>query len=321
MTRVLVFLALSLTGGAFASNAFSQTYPDRPVRFVAPLPVSGPLDVMARLYAQKLSQRWGKPVIVDNRIGATGTIGTDSVVKAAPDGYTLLFTVDLPIVMAPALFKPPYDAKRDLLPIVGVADGMNLVMVHPSIGVKTLAEFVAAAKTKPSQLTFSSAGNGSPGHLCGEMLKSAAGIDITHVPYKGAAFATMAVLSGEVSMFCGPIPQALPHLTTGKLRALATTGPRPSPLTPDLKPLSDTYPGVVSSNWYALFAPVGTPRNLLTFVRDEVRKVWEEPEVRVRLSGLGLDPLWMEPGDVTAAIERDLAKWSKVVREAKVKLD
>jgi tripartite-type tricarboxylate transporter receptor subunit TctC len=207
---------------------------------------------MASLYAQKIGERWGKNAIAENRPGATGTIGADAVAKAAPDGYTLLFTVDLPIVMAPALMKPPYDPKADLVPIAAVGETMNMLVVHPSAGVSTLAELVAAAKAKPGALTFSSAGNASPGHLCVEMLKSAAGLDLTHVPYKGAAPAMQAALAGEVSMFCGPITQGLPHVKSGKLHALGVTGAKPSPLVPGSRRCG--LSGLVLSNWYAVFA-------------------------------------------------------------------
>jgi tripartite-type tricarboxylate transporter receptor subunit TctC len=238
---------------ALAAPAVAQdAYPSKPVRFIVPFPATGPLDVMARLYAQKLGERWGKNVIAENRPGATGTIGADAVAKAAPDGYTLLFTVDLPIVMAPALMKPPYDPKTDLVPVAAVGETMNMLVVHPSAGVSTLAELVAAAKAKPGALTFSSAGNASPGHLCVEMLKSAAGVDFTHVPYKGAAPAMQAALAGEVSMFCGPITQGLPHVKSGKLRALGVTGAKASPLLPELNrlrrptPVSSCPPGMRS---------------------------------------------------------------------------
>lgn len=314
------WLALALAILAWPAAA-QDAYPSKPVRFVVPFPAAGPLDVMARLYAQKLGDRWGRPVIVENRAGATGAIGAEAVAKAAPDGYTLLFTVDLPIVMAPALVKTPYDPKTDLVPVAAVGETMNMLVVHPSVGVSTVPELVAAAKAKPGALTFSSAGNASPGHVCGEMLKSAAGIDLTHVPYKGAAPAMQAALAGEVSMFCGPVTQGLPHVRSGKLRALGVTGERPSPLLPDLKPLSATFPGLVVSNWYAVFAPPKTPAAVLSTLRAELRRTYDDPEVRQRLDSLGMDPLWMEPAQVSAAIERDLARWGEVIRRANIKPD
>jgi len=317
MRRWLALLLFSLALPAAAQDA----YPSKPVRFVVPFPAAGPLDVMARLYAQKLGERWGRPVIVENRAGATGAIGAEAVAKAVPDGYTLLFTVDLPIVMAPALVRTPYDPRTDLAPVAALAETMNMLVVHPSVGVSTLPELVAAAKAKPAALTFSSAGNASPGHVCGEMLKSAARIDLTHVPYKGAAPAMQAALAGEVSMFCGPLTQGLPHVKSGKLRALGVTGEQPSPLVPDLKPLAATFPGLVVSNWYAVFAPPKTPAAVLSALRADLKQTYDDPEVRQRLESLGLDPLWLEPAQVSAAIDRDLAKWRGVIKRANIKPD
>ena len=321
MRTTLAAIASAVIALAAPAAVAQDVYPSKPVRFIVPFPASGPLDVMARLYAQKLGERWGKSVIVENRPGATGTIGADAVAKAAPDGYTLLFTVDLPIVMAPALMKPPYDPKADLAPIAAVGETMNMLVVHPSTGVSTLRELVAAAKAKPGALTFSSAGNASPGHLCVEMLKSAAGVDMTHVPYKGAAPAMQAAMAGEVSMFCGPIAQGLPHVKSGKLRALGVTGAAASPLLPELKPLAAIYPGVVGSTWYAVFAPPRTPAAVTAFLRAELKKTHDDPEVRTRLESMGFDSLWMDPAQLSAAIDRDLTKWSGVVKAANIKAE
>jgi len=316
LPRLLIWTLLA----ALAWPAAAQdAYPSKPVRFVLPFPAGGPADVLARAYAQKLAEHWGKAVIVENRVGATGTIGVDAVVKSPPDGYTLLFTVDLPIVMAPALFKPPYDPKRDLVPVAAVSEGANMLVVHPSTGIQSLAELVAAAKARPGALTFASAGNASPGHVCGELLKMGAGIDLTHVPYKGAAPAMNAALAGEVSMFCGPIPAALPHVKAGKLRALGVTGTRPSPLAPEVAPLSATYPGVVLSNWYAVFAPPHTPDAVVQFLQAELEKVYADPAVRERLSSIGLDPVWMSAPQLARAIDTDGERWARVIKGANIK--
>jgi tripartite-type tricarboxylate transporter receptor subunit TctC len=302
-------------------SAAQDAYPSKPVRFIVPFPAGGPADVLVRLYAQKLGERWGKPVIVENRVGATGTIGVDAVAKSPPDGYTLAFTVDLPIVMAPALFKPPYDPRRDLVPVAAVADGMNMLVAHPSANVRSLAELVAAAKAKPGALTFASAGNASPGHVCGELLKLGAGIDLTHVPYKGAAPAMNAALAGEVSVFCGPIPVGLPHVKAGKLYALGVTGTTPSPLAPGIAPLSATYPAVVLSNWYAVFAPARTPAAIVQFLQGELEKVYADPSVRERLSSIGVDPVWMSGPELAKAVETDGARWARVVKDANIRAE
>jgi len=316
LPRFLVWMLLA----ALAWPAAAQdTYPSKPVRFVVPFPAGGPLDVLVRLYAQKLTERWGKPVIAENRAGATGTIGVDAVVKSPPDGYTLAFTVDLPIVMAPALLTLPYDPKHDLVPVAGVSEGMNMLVAHPSTGIQSLADLVAAAKARPGALTFASAGNASPGHVCGELLKMAAGIDLTHVPYKGAAPSMNAALAGEVSMFCGPIPVGLPHVKAGRLRALGVTGTKPSPLVPELAPLSATYPGVVLSNWYAVFAPPRTPAAVVEFLQVELEKVYADAGVRERLSSIGLDPVWMAAPQLAQAIEVDTERWARVIKGANIR--
>jgi tripartite-type tricarboxylate transporter receptor subunit TctC len=193
------------TLSAVSRIARAQAYPSRTIHFVNPFPAGGPSDLVIRLYAQKLSQDWSQPAVVENRAGATGTIGTDAVVKAPPDGYTLLFTVDLPITMARALVKLHYDPQRDLIPIAAVATTENVLIANAATGISSLAELIAAAKTRPGALTFASAGNASPAHLCGEMIKRQAGIDMVHVPYTGASPAMNAVLGGEVTVLCGPI--------------------------------------------------------------------------------------------------------------------
>jgi len=298
-----------------------EPYPAKPVRFIVPFPAAGPLDVVARVYAQKLGEQWGRPAIVDNRPGATGTIGADAVAKAAPDGYTLLFTVDLPIVMAPTLLKLPYDAKTDLVPVAAVGETVNMLVVHPSAAVGTIGELVTAAKTKPGTLTFASAGNASPGHLCVEMVKSRAGIDLTHVPYKGAAPAMNAALAGEVAMFCGPMIAGLPHVRAGKLKALGVTGTQAHALAPEIPPLAATFPGLAFANWYAVFAPRGTPPAVTGFLREALRRTYEDPAVNQRLAAAGVDPIWMDATQISAAIDRDLAKWDGVVKAARIKAE
>ena len=320
--RLLKLFAGLFTALLLVSQAPAQErYPAKPVRFIVATPATGPADILARIYAQKLGERWGQAVVVENRVGATGTIGADAVAKAAPDGYTLLFTVDLPIVMAPALIKTPYDPRNGFTPIALLAESASMLVVHPSVGATTLSELVAIAKKKPGALTFSSAGPASPGHLCAEMLRASAGIDIVHVPYKGAAPAMTAVLAGEVSMFCGPIPQGLPHVKSGKLHAVGVTSTAISPLVPELPTLAATYPGLVSTNTYMLYAPPGTPAVITSQLRNDVRRIWEYKETRDRLGVLGLDMLWLEGTDLSRRIDADLAKWAVVVKTGNIKAE
>jgi tripartite-type tricarboxylate transporter receptor subunit TctC len=312
---------LQLAAGAAALPvatriARAQAYPSRPVRIIVPFPAAGPADVVGRLYGQKLSQRWNQPVVVENRVGATGTIGTEAVVRAPPDGYTLLITADLPITRAPALLKLRYDPQRDLAPVAALAKNENLLVVHPSTGIRSLADLVAAAKAKPGALTFASGGKASPAHICGELLKRQAGIDMTHVPYSGAAPAMNAILAGDVTMYCAPIPLGMVHFKAGKVYALGVTGTAPSPLLPDLAPLSAIYPELVISAWLGLFAPVATPPAITQFLHDELKKAYADPELQQKLAILALDPAWLSGAELSRRIETDTAKWMDLFKVA-----
>jgi tripartite-type tricarboxylate transporter receptor subunit TctC len=288
--------------------ASAQDYPTRQIRFIMPFPAGGPADITLRVYGQMLTEDWKQPAVVENHPGATGTIGTEMVVKAAPDGYTLLFTVDLPIVMAPSVLKVPYDPQRDLIPVAAVVESENVLAVNASLGIHTLAELVAAAKAKPGTLTFSSAGNGSPAHLCGEMIKKQTGIDMTHVPFTGAAPAMNAVLTGSVTMFCGPIEQALPQIKAGTVVPLGVAGAEPSPLLPDVPPLSKSYPGLVTSNWFGLLAPAGTPESVIGALQMEFWKISNEPEIRSKLTAIGLRPEWIVGEALSKRIAADIVR-------------
>lgn len=315
--RWVLVWAMSL----FCANSFAQNFPTKPVRLVMPFPAAGPTDLMARIYAQKLSERWGQSVLVDNRVGATGTIGADTVAKASPDGYTLLLTVDLPIVMAPALIKTPYDPRAGFTPIAIFAETMNMLVVHPSVSVANLSELIAVAKKRPGQLTYSSAGQASPAHICGEMLRLSAGIDIVHVPYKGAAPAMNAVLAGEVSMFCGPITQGLAHVKGGKLKAMGVTGGSISALIPELPTLSTTVPGLVVSSTYMLYAPPGTPPQITQLIKNDLRKTSDDKDLRERLGAMGIEMIWLEGPELTRRVDADLAKWSNLIKTAGIRAD
>jgi tripartite-type tricarboxylate transporter receptor subunit TctC len=317
------FLHLTLAAAvlpAVSLIAWAQAYPARPIHLIVPFP-AGPNDALARLYGQKLSEDLKQPAVVDARPGATGTIGAEAVARAAPDGYTLLFTVDLPITMAPALVKLHYDAQHDLMPIAAVAKTDNVLVVHPAAGIHSMAELVAAAKARPGALTFSSAGHASPAHLCGEMIKRQTGIDMVHVPYTGAAAAMNAVLAGNVTMFCGPIGVALPHIKAGTVYALGVTGLKPSPLLPGVDPLAASYPGLVISAWYGLFAPANTPGSVTGTLHDEFKKIFADQELQTKLSALGLDPEWMSGADLSQRIASDTVKWRDFIAVANIKAE
>ena len=297
-----------------------EAYPSRPVKFVVPFTAGGPLDVMARLVGQKLAEQWGKPVVIENQVGGSGSIGANAVARAAPDGYTLLFTVDIPLTMYPAVAKQvPYNPRTDFRPIASVGRSDNGLFVNPALGVSTTKELVELAKKQPGKLSFSSAGIAAPAHFAGELFKTIAGIDMTHVPYKGAAPAMSAAMSGEVSMMFGPIAQGVPHVRAGKLKALGVTGPLPSPLLPGVKPLVEQgFPGLLVFNWYAVMAPAKTPDAPAQAVRSALKQVMNDQALRARLSDLGTEPVWDEGETVASAIAADLMRWAQLARVAKI---
>ena len=314
--RCLAFVAALLPALSIAQDA----YPARTVRIIVPYPAATPPDVLARIAAQRLNEAWGTAVIVEVRDGAAGTIGTTQVAKAAPDGHTLLFTPDFPIVMSPAIGKTPYDAGKDFTPIAAVAQGVSLLAVNPQLGINSVKDLVAAAKASPGKLTFGSSGQASASYMCIQLLKRAAGIDLTEIPYKGAAPAIQATMTGEISMYCSPSFQALPHVRSGKLKAMGTLGPRASPLSPDIPSIAEQgMPDVVISTWYGLFAPAGTPAAALDKIRAGVKSAFEDPQVRQRLANSGLESIWIEGAQFRQTIEADLAKWSKLAQDVGIR--
>jgi tripartite-type tricarboxylate transporter receptor subunit TctC len=316
MFRIFVSVLLWVAIPVVAQEA----YPSRPVKFVVPFAAGGPLDVMARLVGQKLAEQWGKPVVVDNQVGGSGSIGAATVARAPADGYTLLVTVDIPLTMYPAVAKQiPYNPRTDFRPIAAVARSDNGLFVNPALGVATVKELVELAKRQPGKLTFSSAGIAAPAHFAGELFKTIAGIDMTHVPYKGAAPAMSAAMSGEVSMMFGPIPQGVPHVRAGKLKALGVTGPLASPLLPGVKPLVEQgFPGLLIFNWYGVLAPAKTPDAPAQAVRSALKQAMNDQVLRARLSDLGTEPVWDEADTVANAIAADLMRWGQLARVAKI---
>jgi tripartite-type tricarboxylate transporter receptor subunit TctC len=314
--RSLLVLVLALALPAAAQDA----YPSRPVKLVAPFPAAGPLDLLARLAAQHLSDQWGRPVVVENVAGGTGSIGANAVARAAPDGYTLLVTVDIPLTMYPAIARSlPYDPEKSFKPIASIARSDNGLFVNAALGVSSVEELVALAKKRPGQLTFSSAGIGSPAHFGGELFKVIAGVDMTHVPYKGAAPAMAAAVAHEVSLMFGPIPQGLPHVKSGRLRALGVTGPSPSPLLPEVKPLvQQGFPGLLVFNAYPVMAPAGTPDAITDKVRASLKQAMSDPALRERLEKAAIDPVWTEPAEMMATLAQDRKRWGDLAVRANI---
>ncbi len=322
MSRFSRLVVAGCLAWLYASCGWAQEgFPAKTVRIVVPWPPGGPPDMVARLAAPRLSELWGSPVIVENRAGATGTIGTEAVLKSAPDGYTLLLTSNQPIVIAPALFATPYDPTRDLASVAIFGEAPNVLVVSLSSGVRSVAELIAAAKAKPGALTFSSAGPGAIGHLSGELAKQIASIDMLHVPYPGTAQAVTAVVTGEVSLTCSSMQQTVPQIKAGKVKALGVTGLRPSQFMPELAPLSDQgFKDLDVTAWYGLFAPLKTPRPVVRNVRDTLQKVLQNAEVRQKLNGAGIELIWLTAEEETARkIQADLSRYRKVVQFARIK--
>ena len=314
----LLFLALvSLSFPVPAQDAF----PSRPVKFLVPFPPGGPLDVPARLIAHKLTEHWGRPVVVENQAGASGSIGANAVARAPADGYTLLVTVDIPITMYPSVAKNlPYDPQADFRPVGIFARLQNGLFLNPSVSAGSVSELVALAKKQPGKLTFSSAGIASPAHFAGELFKVIAGIDLTHVPYKGAAPAMSAALGGEVDMMFGPTTQGAPHVRTGKLKALGLTGTRPSQVLPGVKPLSEQgFPGLVVFNWEGVLAPARTPDAVIQAIDAGWKRVMSDAEVRGKLTAMDLEPVWDGASVMREAIAADSKRWADLARRANIK--
>lgn len=312
----LAFLFASLT-------AYAQNYPDKSVRVVVPFAAgAGSNDIMARLVAQRLSDRFGQQFVVDNRPGASGIIGCDIVAKAQPDGYTVL-VMSLTYTVLPSLFsKLPFDPVKDLTPVTMLASAPLMLVVNPSIPAKNVAEFIAYAKANPGKLNFGSGGAGATPHLAGEMLKSMAGLQVTHIPYKGGAPALADLVGGQIQFMLENIPGTLPFVKSGKLRALAVTDTKRSPLLPDLPTLDESgLKGYELVGWNGMFVPAGTPSAVINKLHDGVVAALALPEVKERLSVLGADGVGDTPQHFSAFIKADIAKWAKVVKAAGIKIE
>jgi tripartite-type tricarboxylate transporter receptor subunit TctC len=297
-------------------------FPNRAIRIVVPFPPGGATDAAARLVAVKMGEHWGQPVVVDNRAGAGGNVGSDLVAKAPADGYTLVMGVTGSHAINTSLYsRMPYDPVTDFIAISQVAVVPNVLVVHPSVPAKTLAELVALAKKEPGKLNYASLGNGTAAHLGMEMLKSEAGVDITHVPYKGSAPAVSDLLAGQVQMMVDGLPSALPHVKAGKLRAIALTSLRRAPSLAELPTIAETYPGFYADAWSGLFAPRGTPQPVVDKLSAEVQRILRLPDVREKLTALGAQPVGSTQAEFTAHVKREIDKWAKVVKTSGAKVD
>ena len=309
---------------AFAAPVGAQpAYPLRPISLVVPFPAGGSTDLVARVVAEKMSQDLGQQVVVDNRGGAGGNVGAAAAAKADPDGYTILMGTVSTHALNPALYKKiPYDPVKDFAPISLLAFVPNVLVVNPDFPAQNVAELIALAKEKPGELSYASSGNGTPLHLSGELFKTMAGVDIVHVPYKGAGPALVDVMGGHVPIMFDNLPSSTEHIKAGKLRGLAVTTAERAASMPDLPTVAESgLPGYETYTWNALFAPAGTPPEVIARLNEAALKALADPEVQAKLQGFGATVVGSTPGELAAHVQAELAKWAPVVQASGAQID
>ena len=306
----------------FNPQALSQTYPGKPIRLIVPFPAGGATDLFARSLSQKLGERLGQSVVVDNKPGAGGTLGSDLAAKSPADGYTLLLSTTSTHSIGPNLNpKIPYDAMRDFTPIGQVGNAPSIMLVPNSSPAKTVQEWIDHARQNPGRLNYASSGNGTIVQLTAELFKSQANLFVVHIPYKGTALAIPDLVSGKVDVLFDSLPTGLPHVKEGRLRALGVTSAKRTPLAPDLPPISDVLPGYESTTWFGLFGPKGLPAEVVSRVNTAANQVLKDPEVVDKLTRLGIEPVGGTPAQFSALLGTELAKWKKIIQERKITLE
>jgi tripartite-type tricarboxylate transporter receptor subunit TctC len=309
----LVFLCLIALGAA------AQDFPSRPVRLVVPFPPGGPLDIAGRLIGKELQDRWGQPVVVENKPGST--IGPEYVVKSPADGYTLMIISSTPLVTLPHLQNVPYDVLKDLVGVTQTTLLSYALVVNPATGINSIQDLIERAKKEPGRINYASAGNGSGQHLYVELLKHAAGINLVHVPYKGAAPALQAVLSGEPGIMLDVTVAVIPHVKSGKLRALMVTGSKPLEQLPGAVPFDSMFPGLGIPGWHGIFTTGGTPKPVLDKLAADIRAALQLPAVANRFRELGVEPSGVSGDEFNAIVRRDYARWGEIIRANKLRAD
>jgi tripartite-type tricarboxylate transporter receptor subunit TctC len=320
MRRILLLLCLA---SAHALPALAQSYPTKPIRLVIGFPPGGGTDVTARTITQRLTEKFGHPIVIDYRPGAAGTVGNGIAAKSTADGYTWLMTASGPHVIAPSLYRSlPYDIFRDYAPIALVSTSPYLLLVHPSVDAKSVPDLVRWLRSRPAPASYSSAGAGTPGHLASELLKSMTKVEINHIPYKGAAPALVDLMGGQVQLGFSDMTISAPHMKSGRLRAIAISSANRSPLAPELPTVAESgLPGFEALVWYGLLGPAGTPAGIVRYVNAEVVRVLGLAETKERFAALGATPSPGSPEDFAEQIKRDYDKWAAVIRSAGIKLE
>ena len=312
---IIVFAAMPLFAAA-------QPYPSKPVRIIVNFPAGGIADLYARIIGGKVQEAWGQPVVIENRTGAGGNIGADAVAKSAPDGYTLNMSAIGPHAINVSLFaRMPFDPVKDFAPVAHVLDAEGLLVVHPSLPINSVSDLIAYGRANPGKLTFASAGMGTASHLAGELFKAMAKVEMTHVPYKGNVPAITDLLAGQTSLLFATMPTVLPHARAGKLRALATVGSARAAATPELPIVGESLRGFEVSNWIALFAPAGTPPDIVTRWNAEVNRIMRSPEIQARLPNEGARFVPNTPEQFAAFVKSEIAKWAPVVKASGARVD
>ncbi len=307
---------------ACAGWVMAQTYPSKSIRLVVPFPAGGATDILARAVSQKLAERLGQPVIVDNKPGAGGVLGSELAVKAAPDGYTLLLATTSTHTIAPAVNpKLPYDAFADFTPVAHVGNAPSIMLVPNASPAHTVKEWIAYAKARPGQLNYASSGNGTIVQLTAELFKSQAGLFVVHIPYKGTALAIPDLVSGKLDVLFDSLPSGIPHVREGRLRALGVTSAKRSPLAPDLPAISEVLPGYESNTWFGVFGPKGLPADVVTKVNQAVNQTVADPEVRDKLARLGIEATGGSPPAFQALLRAEHDKWRRIIVERKISAD
>jgi tripartite-type tricarboxylate transporter receptor subunit TctC len=320
MTRFLIALVLFVASTCLQA----QAWPQKAVRVIVPFSPGGASDLMPRLVGEKLSPLWGQSVLIENRPGAAGNVGMEMGARAPADGYTLLAAPNGNLVVNPHMYsKLSYDVLKDLVPITRIAAVQNVLVVHPELPAQTVKELIALAKAKPGTLNFASPGNGSQAHVAVELLKLQLGLDLVHVPYQGVGPAMQDLLGNRINLMIAQVPAALPHVKSGKLRALGVASVEPLAALPEVPTIAQAapLPGFEAVSWYALMAPAGTPREVIAKIHSDVAGVLRMPDVRERLAGIGAEPAGESPGELAARIKAEYERWGEVVRKAKIRAD
>ena len=320
MKKIVMALAAALV--LPLSPAHAQKFPDKPVRFIVPFPPGGGNDILARALSPRLGELLGQSVVVDNRAGAGGNIGTDLAAKAAPDGHTIVIASNQVTINPWLQSKLPFDIEKDFAPVALVASVPMLLAVNPGVPAKDVREFIALAKAQPGKLNHSTPGNGTPQHIAFEVFNHAAGIKVTHVPYKGTGPAIADLIGGQVQAAIGTMASMEPHVKAGKMRALGVTTAKRSQAMPDVPTIAEAaLPGFEVPLWYSILAPAGTPRDAVARLSGDFAKVLAEPAMRERLAGQGFEVSYLNPEQMSELMKRDLARWQKSIREIGLKLD